>query len=200
MLLSEKLGCPVLETVSTQSADNGLRELVEEALAVVGTVQKAMYIQEDIDLDDKAAVEEADRKRFVFVNNIVKQVECRKTLTNNRTRQDKLDKYVTSLWLGIPVFAVVMFMVFYISQTTLGTWIADYLVGMIETFKDWVAGKTTNASPILQALLVDGIIGGVGAVVGFLPLVMVMYFLIASDYQVNRLFLWLWVRDVPFRV
>ena len=52
MLLSEKLGCPVLETVSTQSLDNGLRELVEEALAVVGTVQKAMYIQEDIDLDE----------------------------------------------------------------------------------------------------------------------------------------------------
>ena len=68
---------------------------------------------------------------------------------------------------------------FYISQSTLGTWIADWLVGWIETFQGWVGGLLENANPFLYALLVDGIIGGVGAVVGFLPLVMVMYFLIA---------------------
>lgn len=72
-----------------------------------------------------------------------------------------------------------MFLVFYISQSTVGTWIADWLVGWIETFQGWAAGMVENANPFLQALLVDGIIGGVGAVVGFLPLVMVMYFLIA---------------------
>lgn len=72
-----------------------------------------------------------------------------------------------------------MFLVFYISQSTVGTWIADWLVGWIETFQSWVGGHVESASPFLQALLVDGIIGGVGAVVGFLPLVMVMYFLIA---------------------
>ena len=72
-----------------------------------------------------------------------------------------------------------MFLVFYISQSTVGTWIADWLVGWIETFQGWVGGLVESASPFLQALLVDGIIGGVGAVVGFLPLVMVMYFLIA---------------------
>lgn len=72
-----------------------------------------------------------------------------------------------------------MWLVFYISQSTLGTWLADILTGWIETFQNFVASKVENASPILQAILVDGIIGGVGAVVGFLPLVMVMYFLIA---------------------
>ena len=61
----------------------------------------------------------------------------------------------------------------------LGTWIADWLVAWIETFQGWVGGLMENANPLLYALLVDGIIGGVGAVVGFLPLVMVMYFLIA---------------------
>ncbi len=76
-------------------------------------------------------------------------------------------------------FAVVMFLVFYISQSTLGTWIADWLVGWIETFQGFVAVHVEGANPFLQSLLVDGIIGGVGAVVGFLPLVMVMYFLIA---------------------
>ncbi|MBQ8039319.1 MAG: ferrous iron transport protein B [Lachnospiraceae bacterium] len=178
-LLSEKLGCPVVETVSTQSGDNGLKDVVKAAVSVVGKGQKATYVQDDIDLQDKAAVEVADRKRFEFVNGVVDAVETRKVLTKDENKQDKFDKIITSPWLGIPIFAVVMFLVFYISQTTLGTWIADWLVGWIETFQEWVAGKVEGASPILQALLVDGIIGGVGAVVGFLPLVMVMYFLIA---------------------
>ena len=178
-LLAEKLGCPVVETISTQSGDNGLKEVIEKAVSVVGKGQKATYVQDDIDLQDKEAVEEADRKRFEFVNSVVGAVETRKVLTKNENKQDKFDKIITSPWLGIPIFAVVMFLVFYISQTTLGTWIADWLVGWIETFRGWVAGKVEGASPILQALLVDGIIGGVGAVVGFLPLVMVMYFLIA---------------------
>ena len=72
-----------------------------------------------------------------------------------------------------------MFLVFDISQSSLGPFLADVLVGWIETFQEWVAVQVEGASPFLQALLVDGIIGGVGAVVGFLPLVMVMYFLIA---------------------
>ena len=178
-LLAEKLNCPVVETVSTQSGDNGLKEVVTKAVSVVGKGQKATYVQDDIDLQDKAAVEAADRKRFEFVNGVVSAVETRKVLTKNENKQDKFDMIITSPWLGIPIFALVMFLVFYISQTTLGTWIADWLVGWIETFQGWVAGKVEGASPILQALLVDGIIGGVGAVVGFLPLVMVMYFLIA---------------------
>ena len=72
-----------------------------------------------------------------------------------------------------------MFLVFDISQSTLGPFLADVLVGWIEMFQEWVAGLVSGTAPIVQALLVDGIIGGVGAVVGFLPLVMVMYFLIA---------------------
>ena len=86
---------------------------------------------------------------------------------------------ITHKIIGIPIFAAIIFLVFYISQTTVGTWIADWLVAWIETFQGWVGGLMENANPLLYALLVDGIIGGVGAVVGFLPLVMVMYFLIA---------------------
>ncbi len=178
-LLSEKLGCPVIETVSTSSSDNGLKELVRKAVSLAGSGQKAPYVQEDVDLQDKAAVEAADRKRFAFVNAIVKDVETRKVHTNQQNKQDKMDAILTNKWVGIPIFAVVMFLVFYISQSTLGTWIADWLVGWIETFQEWVAGLAADADPFVHALLVDGIIGGVGAVVGFLPLVMVMYFLIA---------------------
>ena len=90
-----------------------------------------------------------------------------------------MDAVITHKIVGIPIFAAVIFLVFYISQTTLGTWIADWLVAWIETFQGWVGGMMENANPLLYAILVDGIIGGVGAVIGFLPLVMVMYFLIA---------------------
>lgn len=177
--LSEKLGCPVIKTVSTSSGHEGLKEVVRAAAGLKGKGQKAPYVQADIDLKDKAAVEAADRKRFEFVNGIVKQVEKRKVFTKNKNVQDKIDSIITHKIVGIPIFAVVIFLVFYISQTTLGTWIADWLVAWIETFQGWVGGLMENANPLLYALLVDGIIGGVGAVVGFLPLVMVMYFLIA---------------------
>lgn len=178
-LLSKKLGCPVLQTVSTASLHNGLKAVVEQAVFAAGGVQKAPYVQGEIDLHNKEAVEAADRKRFAFVNEIVYSVEKRSVLTKEKNSQDQLDAVLTSPWLGIPIFAGIMFLVFYISQSTLGTWIADWLVGWIETFQGFVAGLVEDANPFLQSLLVDGIIGGVGAVVGFLPLVMVMYFLIA---------------------
>ncbi|MBQ8184625.1 MAG: ferrous iron transporter B [Lachnospiraceae bacterium] len=177
--LSAKLGCPVVETVSTSSSDKGLAEVVKVAASLYGKGQKAPYSQGIVDLHNKAEVEAADRKRFEFVNKIVAEVETRKVLTKDKNSQDSLDAVLTNKWLGIPIFAVVMFLVFYISQSTVGTWIADWLVGWIETFQEWVAGLVEGANPFLQSLLVDGIIGGVGAVVGFLPLVMVMYFLIA---------------------
>lgn len=178
--LSAKLGCPVIETISTSSGEhNGLVEVIKAAVERVGVSQKAPYNQALIDLTSKEAVEEEDRKRFEFVNNIVKEVEKRKTKTNKFNKQDKFDEIITHPLLGIPIFAVVMWLVFFISQSTVGTWIADWLVGWIEVFQEWVAGLVVNAHPFLQSLLVDGIIGGVGAVVGFLPLVMVMYFLIA---------------------
>ena len=177
--LEDKLGCPVIKTVSTSSGHTGLKDVVTKAASLKGCEQKAPYVQEDIDLHNKSEVEAADRKRFDFVKSIVSSVEKRKVLTKEKNSQDKIDAVLTNPWLGIPIFALVMFGVFYISQSTLGTWIADWLVSWIETFQEWVAGLVENANPFLQSLLVDGIIGGVGAVVGFLPLVMVMYFLIA---------------------
>lgn len=176
-LLSEKLGCPVIPTVSVSA--EGLKNVVEAAVRQSGTVQKAPYVQECADLTDKKAVEEADRKRFAFVSNLVSATEKRKVLTKERGIGDKIDDVLTNRYLGIPIFALVMFLVFEISQVWVGTPIADYLVAGIETFQEWTRSLLAGASPLLTALLVDGIIGGVGAVVGFLPLVMIMYFLIA---------------------
>ena len=187
-LLSDKLGCAVVETTSTTA--DGLRAVVEKAAAAAGGTQSAPYHQGDVDLTDKAAVEAADRRRFDFVNRIVEEVQTRKVTTQTKNFNDKIDDILTNRWLGIPIFAVVMFLVFQISQTYLGTWIAEGvelsdgtfipgLVPLLEGFQGWVGGLLEGASPFLYALLVDGVIGGVIAVVGFLPLVMVMYFLIA---------------------
>ena len=175
--LSEKLGCPVIKTVSTSG--EGMAEVVKAAASLKGKGQKAPYVQSAFDLTDKKQVEASDRARFAFVNKLVGEVEQRKVLTREKNSQDSVDAVLTNRWIGIPIFAVVMFGVFWVSQTSVGPLIADTLVAWIETFQGYVAELVSGASPFVQSLLVDGIIGGVGAVVGFLPLVMVMYFLIA---------------------
>ncbi len=175
--LSAKLGCPVVNTTSTTS--EGLDEVVKAAVANVGKGQTAPYVQGDIDLSSKEAVTAADKKRFDFVNKIVADVENRKVLTKDKNIGDKIDAVITNKWLGIPIFAVVMCLVLMISQYWVGPFLADTLVGWLESFQGWIGGMLENANPLLYALLVDGVIGGVIAVIGFLPLVMVMYFLIA---------------------
>ena len=179
--LSAKLGCPVIETVSTSA--EGLQEVIKTALAQQGKGQNAPYVQGDVDLSSKEAVVAADKKRFAFVNSVVSQVETRKVKTSSKNAQDRLDAILTHPVAGLLIFAVVMFLVFHISQSDgklgLGVFLADTLVGWLEGFQAWVGELVSGAAPILQALLVDGVIGGVVAVVGFLPLVMVMYFLIS---------------------
>ena len=178
--LSAKLGCPVVETTSTTG--DGLKELVAKAVSVIGNGQKAPYVQGEVDLNNKNSVVEADKKRFEFVNGIVKKVETRKVFTKDKNVQDKVDEILTNKWLGIPIFAVVMFLVFWISQVGPGVWIADLLVGWLEAGQEALATLIQGEAESLNiwgSILIDGIIGGFIAVVGFLPLVMVMYFLIA---------------------
>ena len=179
--LSKLLNCPVVTTVSTSK--KGLKQLIAKTLDIVKNNQNQEYEQnkttEDID----------DKERFEHVKEIVEQVEKREILTKNQNSQDKIDNILTNKWLGIPIFAVVMFLVFWISQVGPGVWIAEGyefsngftipgLVSLIDTLGEWV-GSLFESEGLIKSILVDGIIGGVGAVIGFLPLVMVMYFLIA---------------------
>ncbi len=186
--LAAKLGCPVVSTVST-SAD-GLAAVVKAALAQVGKPQAAPYVQGAVDLTDRAAVAAADKRRFAFVGGLVAAVETRKVFTKDKNAQDKIDAVLTNPVAGLLIFAAVMFLVFQISQAWVGAWIAEGvelpngttiagLVTLIDWFKSWVGELLAGGNPFLVALLTEGIIGGVSAVVGFLPLVMVMYFLIA---------------------
>lgn len=175
--LEKELKCKAVNTCSTNG--EGLKELVETAISVAGSKQEMPYVQGDIDLSNREAVSIADRKRFDYVNEVVKKVETRKVVTAEINKDDRIDEILTNKWLGIPIFAVVMFLVFQISQVWVGAPIADWLTGYLDKFQEWAGMMLENANPLLSALLVDGIIGGVSAVVGFLPLVMVMYFLIA---------------------
>ena len=179
-LLQESLGCPVVETVSIRK--NGLKKVVAAAISATKTKQTAPFSQKDVDKTNKEAVEQADRARFDFVKNIVSQVEQRTVFANKLNKQDKIDAILTNKWLGIPIFAVVMFLVFGISQAWLGPWLADLLCSVLEKGQSLVANALSNDAGelgIWGSILVDGVIGGVIAVVGFLPLVMIMYFLIA---------------------
>ncbi len=175
--LSVKLGCPVIETVSTSS--EGLEKLIKIAVKRVGEKQYIPYQSEDFKLTDKSSAIKADRKRFRFVNAIVSEVENRKTFSKDKNINDKIDGLLTNKWLGIPIFAVIMYLVFQISQVWIGQPVADLLVAWLESLQGLIGGFFENANPLLYALLIDGVIGGAIAVIGFLPLVMVMYFLIA---------------------
>ena len=177
--LSEKLGCPVFETVSIDSDNADLARVIRAAVELKGKGQKAPYVHEAEDQSSRAAVVEADKRRFAFVNQIVREVEHRRVLTKDYGFQDKVDEVLTNRWFGLPIFAGIMFLVFDISQSTLGPWLADFFTGWIDAFGEWAASMLEGANPLLQAMLLEGVIGGVSAVVGFLPLVMVMYFLIA---------------------
>ena len=178
--LSERLRCPVIETASISG--DGLDAVIEAAVLSVGRKQSAPYKPFAVDMNSRSAVLEADKKRFAFVNSIVKSVETREVFTKDRNMQDDIDEILTNKWLGIPIFAVVMFLVFWISQVGPGVWIADLLTGWLEAGQQALAELIRGDAESLGiwgSILIDGIIGGFIAVVGFLPLVMVMYFLIA---------------------
>ncbi len=175
--LSARLGCPVVETIST--AAKGLREIIEIAVRQNGKTQKPPYIQGSIDLLSREAVEAADRARFAFVDELVARVETRIVRSSEKNVHDKVDAFLTNRYLGIPIFAFVMFFVFQISQGWLGPFLSDALVYYLEAMQEKVALFFADASPLLSTLLIDGMLGGLVAVISFLPLVMVMYFLIA---------------------
>ena len=180
--LSDLLKCPVIQTVATKSSNNGLLELVNAVIRVgrSGKNQIAPDIRGVKNASTKEEFEKADKKRYAFVNNLVGEVERRKVSSEKQTIQDKVDRIVAHKWLGIPIFALAMWLTFSISQTWVGPWLADTFVGWIDLLYEGVAGMLgESVNPVLGAILLDGIIGGVGAVIGFLPLIMVLFFCLA---------------------
>lgn len=177
-LLARNLNCPVV-SISAQNG-LGLEGLMDRAIESVGTKQLPAFSQGELSGIGEDGLRDLDKQRYQFINGIVARVEVRDRKSDATNIQDRLDRILANRWLGIPIFALIIWLVFSISQTYVGTYLADFLVGWIDRFYSLVAGVMgDNVSPVLATLLLDGIIGGLGAVVGFLPLIMVLFFLLA---------------------
>lgn len=144
-------------------------------------IDQVIDVCED-DLDDDAesilAVE-----RFSVITDLLKGSHC--TYTHGElTLSDRLDRIVTNRWLGLPIFAAIMFVVYSIAVSTIGTWITDWtndvLFGQIITNGANNALTHLHVQSWLQSLIVDGIIAGVGGVLGFVPQLMLLFAMLAA--------------------
>ena len=119
--------------------------------------------------------------RYEYIETVIQKCYVRKV--TGMTVSDKIDRIITNRWLALPIFAGIMFLVYFISVSWLGTiatdWTNDVLIGEIVqgNVSSWL--EMANAAPWLQGLLVDGIIGGVGAVIGFIPQICLLFFLLS---------------------
>lgn len=121
-------------------------------------------------------------ERYSYIASIIDLCYINKTKGKLST-SDKIDKIVTNRFLALPIFAVVMFLVYYISINTIGGWATDWVNDVLfgELIPPAVTGglEAINCAPWLISLVVDGIIGGVGAVLGFVPQMLVLFILLA---------------------
>ena len=144
------------------------------------------HIEEDIIATESELDDDSEsiitNERYIYVGNILKDA-YKKKHTGKLSTSDKIDRVLTNRFLAIPIFAVIMFFVYFISVTTVGSWVTDWtndvLFGEIipPTVEGWLV--SINCAPWLQGLILDGIIGGVGAVLGFLPQMLVLFTFLA---------------------
>ncbi|MDE6502400.1 MAG: ferrous iron transport protein B [Ruminococcus sp.] len=157
-------------------------------------VLEKLHIPEDIlkhiENDIQSAENEMDddsesiitNERYIYISSIIKEC-CKKKNKNGLTVSDKIDKIVTNRFLALPIFALIMFVVYYVSITTVGSWATDWTNDVL--FGEWIPNAVTgllekiNCAEWLQSLIVDGIIGGVGAVLGFVPQMLVLFIFLA---------------------
>ena len=169
----------------------------EKVLAQLGlSKEKIAHIEEDIvacenELDDDAE-SIITNERYEYIGNILEGVYVKKN-KGKLTTSDKIDKIVTNRFLALPIFAIVMFLVYFISVTTVGTWVTDFtndgLFGEgFNFFGAFVPGipvllenglTAINCAPWLISLIIDGIVAGVGAVLGFVPQIFVLFLILS---------------------
>lgn len=149
--------------------------------------------EQELDDDAESIV---TNERYLYIASLIKDC-CKKKNTGKLSVSDKIDKVVTNRWLALPIFAVVMFAVYYVSVTTVGAWVTDWTNDVL--FGEMIPPAVesflvaVNAAPWLTALILDGIIGGVGAVLGFVPQMLVLFaflaFLEACGYMARVAFI-----------
>ncbi len=147
---------------------------------------KKAHIEKDIEAAEKEMDDDSEsiitNERYVYIASAIKGC-LKKKNKGGMTVSDKIDRIVTNRWLALPIFAAVMFIVYYISVTTVGTWVTDWtndvfaaeiLQGNVDA---WL--ESINCAEWLRGLIVDGIVGGVGAVLGFIPQILVLFIFLA---------------------
>ena len=174
--LEKELNCKVVEISAAKN--EGLKSLINVASESSKLKEQKNLFKELSNIHNE---EKQDKKRYSIVNNIISKVENRIIRHNEETLEDKIDRFVTNPIIGTGLFILIMAFIFDLSINTLGPLVADALVGFIENFQNAVSGQLASmgTSDFLNSLLTDGIIGGVGAVVGFVPLVMVLMFMLS---------------------
>ncbi|WP_304970516.1 ferrous iron transporter B [Romboutsia ilealis] len=174
--LEKELNCKVVEISAAKN--EGLKNLIKVASESSKLKEQKNLFKELSNIHNE---EKQDKKRYSIVNNIISKVENRIIRHNEETLEDKIDRFVTNPIIGTGLFILIMAFIFNLSINTLGPLVADTLVRYIESFQDAVSGQLASigTSDFLNSLLTDGIIGGVGAVVGFVPLVMVLMFMLS---------------------
>ena len=174
--LEKELNSKVVEISAAKN--EGLKNLINVASESSKLKEQKNLFKELSNIHNE---EKQDKKRYSIVNNIISKVENRIIRHNEETLEDKIDRFVTNPIIGTGLFILIMAFIFDLSINTLGPLVADALVGFIENFQNAVSGQLASmgTSDFLNSLLTDGIIGGVGAVVGFVPLVMVLMFMLS---------------------
>lgn len=146
-------------------------------------------VEKELDDDSESII---TNERYIYIGEIIKGC-YKKHKKGNLSTSDRIDRIVTNRWLALPIFAVVMFLVYYVSVTTIGTYATDWANEGVfgegwELFGRWIPGipvvvgdflAQINCADWLQGLILDGIIGGVGAVLGFVPQMLVLFLFLA---------------------
>lgn len=165
-------------------------KLFERDEKVMDKLKLSAGMKSHIEKDIAAAESEMDddsesiitNERYIYIGSIIG--DCYKKKNKGQLSiSDKIDRVVTNRFLALPIFAAVMFIVYYVSVTTVGGWVTDWTNDTL--FGDWITNGATslleklNCADWLQGLIVDGIIGGVGAVLGFVPQMLVLFIFLA---------------------
>ncbi len=143
-------------------------------------VSKEIERMEELFDDDTESI--ITNERYMYISSMIQDCVT-KNKRNKMTTSDKIDRFVTNRWLALPIFAVVMFLVYYISVSTVGTWVTDWtndvLFGEIipPAVERFLVG--IGCAGWLQGLILDGIVAGVGAVLGFVPQMLVLFLFLA---------------------
>ena len=155
-------------------------KIVEQMKIVPDVSYEVKALEDKFDDDTESII---TNERYVYISSIIGQCYTKSSTGKKLTTSDKIDRIVTNRWLALPIFAVVMWVVYYVSVTTVGTivtdWTNDVLFGEIIPPAVESALEAVNCAAWLQGLILDGIVAGVGAVLGFVPQMLVLFLFLA---------------------